>query len=296
MRVVTWNVNCWNPGWRERKRRLLELEPWDVALLQEVGPETFETFVEMDDVTGVSAIDLVGGPWRNRSHGTAVLVRGSFRITDHGLMPLLEADPASDPWRCARAMWATVETPSGPVLAASIHTLNAAGRGEDRERKVAEKMAHYRSIAAWVGSDRHRLVVGLDANEWRDWSEPVVVEADDPFADQASFLAIGADHGLRDVLVDHLVRNQPELLARRQALGAEGGDGALAVTYQRSKGYPPRVNRMDRILVSPDLVPDDVRTLYEDALTVGSDHAMVIADLRFTSEPALAVASDRSHR
>lgn len=36
---------------------------------------------------------------------------------------------------------------------------------------------------------------------------------------------------------------------------------------------------MDRLYVSPDFEVRDVETLYDEALTVGSDHAVVVAEV-----------------
>lgn len=41
---------------------------------------------------------------------------------------------------------------------------------------------------------------------------------------------------------------------------------------------------MDRIYVSSDFTVRDVETLYDDSLTVGSDHALVVADLALERE------------
>ena len=288
MKIATWNVNCWNPARRFHKVKLLELEPWDVALLQEVGPETFEAFVDGTGFSGVSAIDLVGGPWAKRSHGVAILVRPPWSITDAAVLPTDDAGTEPDNWLRARAISATITGPGHQMTVASVHTLNAAGKGEERERKIAEKMAHYRSIASWAVAAPRPLIVGMDVNGWEDWAAEREVDPVDAFADQRRFLGVGADHGLRDVLVDHLLHNRPDLLERRRALGAEGEDGSLEVTYQRSANNYPRTNRMDRIFASAELRVTDVRTLYSDALTVGSDHALVIAELSWPGSDSSA--------
>lgn len=271
LRVATWNVNCFTAGRREDKRRLLELEDWDIALLQEVGPNTFEAFTETGEFRGMSGIDLVGGSWGRNAHGAAVLCRDSCSLTEAGVVPV-DGDNRLE----ARITWGAVETTAGPIRVASAHMRNAAGNGAEA------KMAHYRALHDWVTAAPRPTVLGIDTNSWTDWvdSAPAGSEAgDDPYSDEHRFVRAEATHGLRDVLVDHVLNNRPDLLERRRLLGAVGADGALEVTYQRAKGNWPRVNRMDRIYASPDIAVDDVRTLYADALTVGSDHALVVAHL-----------------
>lgn len=158
---------------------------------------------------------------------------------------------------------------------ASVHTLNAAGSGA----ATVAKMRHYRSLRAFGTTVAQPLVIGTDANAWYDRVDPQPVDHTHEHTDHALFDHAAAAHGPRDVPADHLVRNRPDLLERRRRLGAEADDGALEVTYQRSRNTHPRVNRVDRILASEVLRPADVRTLYSDALTVGSDHALIVADL-----------------
>lgn len=271
MRIATWNVNCFNPGRRHDKRTLLELEQWDVALLQEVNIETFEAFTETGEFTGVSAIDLVGGAWSSRAHGAAILVRPPWSITGASLVPF-----EAEPWLRARAVSCVVSDGSRSITAASMHMRNAAADGREA------KMAHYRAMNAWIVDQSGSVVVGIDTNSWSDWVDPApadTLDPRDPFADEHRFVDTESSHGLRDVLVDHLIQNRPDVIERRRALGAIGADGALEVTYQRAHGNHVRTNRMDRIYASPSLTANDVRTLYTDALTVGSDHALVIADL-----------------
>jgi endonuclease/exonuclease/phosphatase family metal-dependent hydrolase len=277
VRVLTWNVNCFNPGRRFDKRTLLNLEPWDIALLQEVRPDHFDAFTEAGFFTGISAVDLAGGSWDSRAHGAAVLVREPWEITGSGLLPVDVSSVENPEWLRARGIWATIAGPSGEVTVASAHMRNAAN-GE-----VEAKMAHYRSLAGWISTVTPPLVLGMDANTWNEWVEPAPsasLDDSDPFAEEHRFVSAGASHGLLDVLVRHLTENRPDLLERRRILGAIGEDGALEVTYERSRSGHTKVNRMDRIYASPVLAVTDVRTLYSDALTVGSDHAMVIADLK----------------
>lgn len=284
MRVATWNVNCFNPNRAEDKLRLLVLEAWDVALLQEVDARTFSVFTTPAEISGVHSVDLLGGPWGARAHGTAVLVRGNAAIETSWLIPIELGESAPGEWLQARLMGAAIDVGGRRVVVASFHAPNAAGEGPERERKIAEKMRLFRSLERWCVDAGEPLVVGMDANSWSDSITALEFDATGPFADEHRFVTGGADRGLQDALKVHLETNRPDLLERRRALGGEGPDGALDVTYVRGGGNHPRVNRMDRIYTS-SLGVVDVSTFYADSLTVGSDHALVIADLQLP-EPA----------
>lgn len=279
LRIATWNVNAFTPSRTADKLRLLELVPWDVALLQEVGAATFETFAG-GSFHGVHAVGLLGGAWAPRAHGVAILVRDRDAILESALVPVeLDAAGEADAWRKARVMSARVRVGFAELTVASFHAPDAAGEGEERAFKLAQKMRLFRSLDRWVRATGGPLVVGMDGNVWNDSITPSALDPKDAFYDQLRFHDAGADHGLRDVMYEHLTKNRPDLLARRERLGLDPKDGALAVTYQRARGNHPKVNRMDRIYVSRQFVVRDVETLYDEALTLGSDHAMVIADM-----------------
>jgi exonuclease III len=280
IRVATWNVNAFNPARAVDKARLLRIVKWDVALLQEVNVETFRVFRDAG-LHGVHALDLLPGPHGPRAHGVAILVRQPVAIRHHARIPLGVPPDAPEPLRHAsRALEALLDVGGVALSVASFHAPHAAHRDPARARQLRlEKNAAYSALEDWIATIAPPLVLGMDGNVW---TEPAPIDTLPPEVkgcQESLFHASDARHGLRDALVEHLTRNRPELLARRLQLGLNRLDGALAVTYQRSSNNHPRVNRMDRIHVSPGFTVHDVETLYEDALTVGSDHAMVVARL-----------------
>lgn len=276
--MATWNVNAFNPARAADKANLLGLVAWDVALLQEVGVETFRVFREAG-FTGVHALDFFEGPHGPRAHGVAILVRGDGVLHDPALISLGVPTDAPDPLRHAtRALAARLEFGDQSLSIASFHAPHAAHRDPERKRQLrAEKNAAYTALEHWIAQAPRPLVLGMDGNVW---TEPAPMASLPPGAaacNEALFHASDAGHGLRDALVEHFKRNRPELLDRRRALGLNPLDGALSVTYQRGTNNHPKVNRMDRIHLSDEFTVHDVETLYEDALTVGSDHGMVVA-------------------
>jgi len=282
MKVLTWNVNCFTANRVAQKLRLLELTEWDVALLQEVGETTFATLTDCTGFEGVHALALTGGAHSHRDHGAAILVRDGH-IADPELFDLhdgLGYDEVGSP--SARAVRATASIQGIDVRIASLHAYDAAGQDpEHRDRKRARKQRFYGTVNAWCCAQSGPTVLGGDFNTWWDPAESVPVDPNDPFAEEQRFVVPGAAHGLVDVQLAHFRSNDPAALERRRQLGAVGLDGALAVTYQRSSRQHPKVNRMDRIFASHEFAVRSVDTNYGDALTVGSDHALVTAELDF---------------
>ncbi|GAB4116338.1 MAG: hypothetical protein OHK0013_50050 [Sandaracinaceae bacterium] len=281
LRIATWNVNAFNPARAADKLRLLELIDWDVALLQEVGASTFGTFTSAT-FRGVHALPLVEDYQGAKAHGVAVLVKDGTSIAEHALIPIGESDARDDPRYRARLLHARLRVGAMELDVASFHAPHAAASDPEKARRFRDsKNAVYRALDAWVRARRGSgLVVGMDGNVWNDATEAMQLPPDDERYAERSFHDPAATHGLRDALLDHLRHNRPDLLERRMRLGHDPKDGALAVTYQRSSNNHPKVNRMDRIYVSEGFVVRNVDTLYDEALTVGSDHAMVVAELQ----------------
>ena len=57
-------------------------------------------------------------------------------------------------------------------------------------------------------------------------------------------------------------------------------NGPLAVSYRRGAGAKRFDCRYDAIYATPDFEVSNVRYLYDESIAAGSDHAMVVADLR----------------
>jgi exonuclease III len=280
LRIATWNVNTFNPKRATDKLRLLELIEWDVGLLQEVGATTFETFTSKS-FRGVHALPLVEGHEGAKAHGVAVLVKEGTSIVEHALIPIGDSDARDDPRYRARLLHARLRMGGRELDVVSFHAPHAATSDPEKKQRFRDnKNAVYRALDTWVRARRgSALVVGMDGNVWNDATDAMQLPPDDERYAERSFHDPAATHGLRDALLDHLRHNRPDLLERRLRLGHDPADGALAVTYQRSNNNHPKVNRMDRIYVSPDFGVRNVETLYDEALTVGSDHAMVVAEL-----------------
>ncbi len=159
----------------------------------------------------------------------------------------------------------------------SAHPPNAAGRGLDRQWRVARKLRTYAALEQWV-TGREPLLLGMDANAWIDTTcspfEPPVY-ADEPQRPiMEFFLEQPSRHGLRDAFRSWLEEHPEELdeIRRRRP------HGPLATTYVRGSNYPVP-DRFDVVMVSPSVKVNSISHGYEDALAAGSDHAFVVAEV-----------------
>lgn len=125
-------------------------------------------------------------------------------------------------------------------------------------------MTAYRAMMNWLEAAKRPVVLGADLNTWRD---PVkLLEADDGeehYAEHA-FVGPAPQHGLVDAY-----RGVLEHKGLMEALRETTPNGPLAVSHILPGGAQ---HRMDRIFVSPDLVPVDGEYWYEWSIAAGSDH------------------------
>ena len=272
LRVGTWNVNAFNPKRSDQKVLLLGEYEWDVLLLQEVGPEMREA-LGVAGYQGAFAIDQIDG-LPAKSHGVAVLVRNGLSVSEEQLVSV-EIPPGFEPRLDfgARLMQMRVSGGAKPFDAVAFHAFHAAGGDENRLAKMALYEAAHQALRGIEFG-----VAGFDGNCWGDTVEPTQIDADHGWYEEHCFLQPGADHGFVDAYLAWL-RVNPDELARLRKLGLEGEDGCLAVTYQRSNNNQVRTNRMDRVYCTPGFVTESVDHHYAEALSVGSDHALVIATL-----------------
>ena len=146
-----------------------------------------------------------------------------------------------------------------------------------RDAHVKVRAAYHAGIAQWLASRAGPVVFGIDAHapevdhpdQRRSVFRSPAPEGGGPGEDQ--LLGADATHGLMDVLRRHL-GGRPDQLAQ---IAARNPDGPLAV----SRCVAGRPARHDHIWATPDLRVLDVRYLYEEAVSTGSDHAMVLADI-----------------
>lgn len=277
LRVGTWNVNAFNPKRSEQKAKLLGQYDWDLLVLQEVGPAMWDALIGAGFDGAFSLHQLSDLP--GRSHGVAMLARNGLSLTEPELVraPILEGfEPRPD--FAGRLMKASVVGGAQPFDLVAFHSFHAAGDDENRQAKMSLYSTAHETLRE-IGAG----IAGFDGNCWVD---KIVCDPPDPtdgWYEEHRFLHHAADHEFRDAFHQWLAQHPTEL-ARLRGLDLEGDDGCLAVTYQRSNNNHIRTNRMDRIYCSSGFEVQGVAHHYADALAVGSDHALVIADLSFRAD------------
>ena len=266
--VVSWNLNVFTSGRRAQKVALLDQHDWDVALLQEVDRRTHDLLAERYESR--TALDLHDGGGSSKANGVVVGARPGIELGDAELIPVGEpqADQPSSP---ERAMVVPVGIGDQEVLAVSWHTPFA---GDDAKRE--KKMRAYRAMHSWLAAENDTIVLGADVNSWTDPFELGSPDPDDPFYEEHRFLLADPDHGLVDAYREWLDEH-PEELERIKRIRP---DGPLAMTYDRGKKGYPTPCRMDRVFTTPDLHPFRIEHHYAEAISVGSDHALVRVELR----------------
>lgn len=263
-------VGSWNLRFGRADDSLVAAQDLDLLCLQECTPQAFERFRSHFD-WGFSAMDpaWLRGITTTRSHGVAVLGRSSLQPS---VLPPMASLLAPE-----KLLAVEVEPSDGePVTVASYHAY--AGRKGDDE---LDKPRLTSQVASWLGTVTGAAVLAMDANSpWVDHPDPESVECcfDVPGAREYERHLLHPTekvHRLEDVLRTWLAARPEELAAIR----AERPSGPLAVSHRtgRSAARPGNPRRYGHIYASPELGVADVRYLYDEAISAGSDHAMVTA-------------------
>ena len=261
--AATWNM-YWNTGQRTAQRKLdyLATAAWDIACLQEVSRPASEALSQRDGWTAVSGVDLAFEQVKdwNFPHGAALVARNGWRLQDGSVV--------SDTPIPGRGVTAVAARDGASLSVASWHAPFAAGG------RVREKMAGYRAVLAALPATKEPLILGLDSNHWSPGTTlelPDVPEADDPYEVEQRFFSREPQHRLRDAFVDYLQRTP----AAHEEVTKLRPDGPLAVTYV----HGDIEDRFDYIMISSQITASNVTHDYQNACEVGSDHALVLADL-----------------
>lgn len=286
MHVMSWNLQARRSGWtgriEDRVALIQELgqeNEWDVLLLQEVpegGPRNSPADLRLTPTPCTTP----GPSWLavTRMPATAT---GAALIASDG-WTVIEAAPLMEVPSPRRTMCGVLRHPAGHEIAVASAALPPAGHAQDEAPRSSDdwgaaKAVQAQLLADWVAEQANRgrsVVVGIDANGPRldppDWNTV------DPWWD-AELLLLGRDAPVKDAYRGWLAK-QPEERARIERLRPQG---PLACSHMRG-GHTP--SRYDHILVSDDLEVTTCTYVVGDAFAAGSDHALVQATLRFSSQ------------
>ena len=259
LRVVQWNQNRFAHGRVAERAALLEDRGVDVLLAQELTGHRFRAWC-----------DALGDRWWGRfslnSRPSLPPARGYWGVAVFGRASVIEPDPArpaqviGDPgddsgsglfWR--RTLAVPARTRAGLLTLVSIHVRPGASVG-------TKKLEFVTNTGRWLQDLDRPLVLGVDANSPGRGGEDDFWSSD---PDDPERRAWGKEpvHGLSDVWRDHEIPKTGE-----------------SVTH-RLKGREPAGVRFDHIWVSPDLTPTRIEHVWDPAVALGADHALVLADI-----------------
>ena len=274
MRIATWNLERQCGPDRLDLVRECNL---DVLCGQEVTSAAYEAMVA-SGLFGWSVFSLDHRPRllrasRSETLGCAVFGRAGIRLRASGILPWLT--------RPEKLAFAVVDLPGWkqPVTIASYH----ASPGEGKPEATMQ-------VAHWLELLFEPALLGLDANSPKmDHPDPERSEFywQEPPYERCEPALIGPPskrrHGLEDCLRSWLTGNPSAL----EQITRERPNGPLAVSYDRHPapdGYTP--SRYDSLWASREFDVTSVEHRWDDGLRLphgGSDHAMVIADLKHTA-------------
>lgn len=274
MRIATWNVNYRGSAVSGSLGKLVRDEEVDLILLQEANPSSIHQLTAAAGLDwAITAYDagaaVPEGAGRRRV--TAIAGRGRPPIGT-GVLPHLALPE--------RMVFARLESELGPLTVASYHAPPGVSWG-------LIKIHHAHELLRWISQTEGVLVVGADANtpevdhpnpdlartHWHTGARKLVgLPGDD--------ITFGGrpDHRLRDAYRLWMADHPAEL----EQVIQYSPQGPLAVSHRTgqrasSEGIP---RRYDTLWISPELIATAMDYEYARAIRAGSDHALVIADIK----------------
>jgi hypothetical protein len=264
--VISWNIDGWHTI-RDEQVALIDATGAELLLAQEVTPASADVLREAGwrIVTALELLpdDHVEREGRRPRFSCAVALRGRLQLD--------RSEVLTDAPSPVRTLVARIEGPEGPFVAMSAALPPGSMWGR------AAKQGQARVIGAHLESLRGAgmpVLVGMDRNGPKfERFDPA--ETEWWLEDEPALFAIGAPHGLTDVLLT-LYAQYPE---RRAAALAARPEGPLEVSYVERRTDPPSPRRYDVILASPEWRVKDVTYDYAGSIATGSDHGIVKARL-----------------
>ncbi len=260
IRFLDWNINGFTAV--EAKGELLAEMRWDVCALQEVTRDAWTSLLRLVEPAdaGVAFDHMPRLEGKHPVYHTALLVREPFQLH--------EVDVLHDVPSPERTLQAAVIGGGARFTVASLAAPPGVSWGNAKCRQDER-------IAAWCVDRRGPLVFGMDANTPK-WDRHELADTEWWKDREAVMFGVDRPHDLRDVYREHLRQNPEEW----EAIRGERPDGPLAISYDRGNSKNPVACRYDVIFASPEFEVDHVEYRYDQAIDAGSDHALVMAELR----------------
>ncbi len=283
---ASWNVRDISD--LEKTKKMLNLiarENPQLLALQEVNPKFHSSLCQSGYFDSASfSLDLWPprrGDSKDRRRGCSVFGKRPFTLTSSAVLDKL---PFPE-----QTLAVKVCHPEGSLTACSFHIPPGVSH-------LKEKVLHLYGIAHWLatkekipaGSERKSTIIfGIDANEPKeDYSD---ITKNKWFRDGAAELLGAASkrlHGLEDAFRSCPVEN-------RDSRPSTPSGSPLAVSFKRGHGSSAIPCRYDFIYATKEVRVTRAKYLYTDSRLAGSDHAIVVADLRIPNSVGAALRSTK---
>ena len=280
VRVASWNVAFRGPASAASQGQLLRELGVDLVLLQEVNPGSAEVLRQAAGADWlVRAIDhKVPEPDDRPVRRRGVAIAGSGSPPRRVWLPMDVTLPE-------RILLAEVFADGLSMTAVSYHAPPGVRWGLVKPRQAV-------AFASWLAGHAGPVVLGADANtplidapefadtktHWHTGGRNLHGEPGDDL-----LFGPGKIHSLDDALRRWLADHPSDA----QRIMTSAPAGPLAVTHRtgRRKNSPGTGRRFDSIWITRHWTVQHIEHLYEQGISAGSDHAVVIADLAIATGP-----------
>jgi endonuclease/exonuclease/phosphatase family metal-dependent hydrolase len=258
-------IGCWNLKGKlnEGQLKLIDKFNFDIVCFQEFTAKNYECFVNSCifdwSASSLSLRHLRKGEGRARKLGCLIAGKTPYI---HFRSYLLDQVALPE-----RTLIAEIDSPFGRMVVCCFHMPPGVTWKEIKPQTFIR-------IANWLQDKKTHTVLTIDANtpktdhpnlncsEWH-WKDEPVLMGPQPL------------HNMKDAYRVFLDKN-PDQLKLIQEIRPTG---PLAISYDRGRKDKSIPCRYDFIYVTPDIEVHNAQYYYEEAISAGSDHALVMAEL-----------------
>ncbi len=260
LKIGSWNINGWHTITKQQLR-LVETAECDFLTLQEVTEESYKALVQSNLYTNSEFSLRLRPPKVSEGKGRRL---GCAIFCNHKIISsqLLEEAPLPE-----RILICSIECENQALTVCSFHAPPGASWEEIKPQT-------FKHLANWLTQHDQRTWVGMDANAPKT-DHPVHGQNEWWWDDEPLLLGVDTVHKLKDVFRTYLTAHSP--LAKE--ISSLRPDGPLATSYRRGRGQYSVPCRYDFIYATSDFKVLNIEYLYDESITAGSDHALVIAEL-----------------
>lgn len=263
MKVATWNLDGWAPMRAADKAQLVTDTGVELLCAQEL---TEPRFIQMlaalgADWWGMHSLEVFPGHSSRTQWGVAVFGRKSLGEPDRGgaevIGSIADDSGAGLFWR--RTLLVPVQTQLGRLSVISVHV---------RPGSVVkrQKLQFLSNLHEWIDRVPDPVVLGVDANSpGNDAGRDHFWEDDQGGVDELGMWGSRPLHRLID------------------CWGV--GKSTPTFTHKIKRRSTHAEVRFDHVLVSPRTTVQTCQHYYDEAVTAGSDHALVVADILIGAAP-----------